>query len=766
MLIAPGTRLGPYEILAPIGAGGMGEVYRGRDTRLGRQVAIKVLPERFSRDKNALARFELEVKAVAALVHPNILAIYDIGVEEETSFAVTELLEGETLRERLDSATLSVRKAIEIALPIARGLAAAHDKGIVHRDLKPENVFITTDGRVKILDFGLAKLGRPEEEKEGVAETPTVSRHTMPGSIMGTVGYMSPEQARGQDADHRSDLFSFGATLYEMISGGRAFKGDSAMDVISAILREHPPDLSTSGKSVPPVLERIIGRCLEKSPTERFQSARDLAFALEAISDVSPDTSSNRASQDLGGSDTSPDPPSIAVLPFADMSPAKDQDYFCEGMAEEIINALTKIEGLQVASRSSALRFKGLAQDIRRIGETLNVKTVLEGSVRTAGKRLRVTTQLVNVKDGYHLWSERYDRQMEDVFDIQDEISESIVNALRVKLVGRKEPARGRHTSNLEAYHLYLKGQHNWYRRASDSLQKAAQFFEEAAEKDPSYVLAHTGLTNAYSSLGYYGLHHDIAYPKAKAAIERARSINDNLAEVQAALGLMQLWLELDWEGSEQSFKKAISIDPEYVLVHCWYSFLLNGMGRNEEALRMAERARDLDPLSPYTNSSLGFSLFRQGRHEDAIRATQKALEMEPDFLYTHWVLGGAYTLNAQHDEAISVLERGATLSERASYYLSWLAWCYGVAGRRDRALDIIEELDERSRTEHVAACFFAWAYAGLNDAVQTMDWLDKAVIDQDAQLSILGGLPIFDNLSSDPRFQRLLERLKLPGSK
>jgi len=355
---------------------------------------------------------------------------------------------------------------------------------------------------------------------------------------------------------------------------------------------------------------------------------------------------------------------------------------------------------------------------------------------------------------------------MEDVFDIQDEISGSIVNALRVKLVGRKEPAQGRHTSNLEAYHLYLKGQHNWYRRASDSLQKAAQFFEEAAQKDPTYVLAHTGLTNAYSSLGYYGLHHDIAYPKAKAAIERARSIDDNLAEVQAALGLMQLWLELDWEGSEQSFKKAISVDPEYVLVHCWYSFLLNGMDRNEEALRMAERARDLDPLSPYTNTSVGFSLFRQGRHEDAIRATQKALEIEPDFLYTHWVLGGAYTLNAQHDEAISVLERGATLSERASYYLSWLAWSYGVAGRREQAMAIIQELHERSRTEHVAASFFAWAYAGLDDADQTIDWLDKSFAERGPQLNMVGGLPILDTVRSDPRFHDLLGRLKLPGLK
>jgi TolB-like protein/Tfp pilus assembly protein PilF len=577
---------------------------------------------------------------------------------------------------------------------------------------------------------------------------------------------MAPEQARGQEADHRSDIFSFGATLYEMLSGGRAFPGESAADVLTAILREQPPDLSSSGVSVPPVLERIVGRCLEKSPAERFQSARDLAFALEAISDVGRDSSSSRAFYETVGSDPQEESPSIAVLPFADMSPAKDHDYFCEGMAEEIINALTKIEGLQVASRSSAFRFKGLAQDIRSVGETLNVKTVLEGSVRTAGKRLRVTTQLVNVKDGYHLWSERYDRQMEDVFDIQDEISQSIVDALRVKLVGAKETARGRQTSNLEAYHLYLKGQHNWYRREKDSLQKAAQFFEEAAHKDPSYVLAHTGLANAYSSLGYYGLHHDIAYPKAKAAMERAQSINDDLAEVHAAQGLMRLWLEWDWDGSEQSFKKAISIDPEYVLAYCWYSFALDAKNRHDEALRMAERARELDPLSPYTNTCIGFCLLQQGRYEEAIRATKKALEMEPDFLYTHWVLGGAYTLNSQHDEGLSMLERAATLSGRASYYLSWLACFYGVAGRREQALKVIGELDERARVEYVSAMFFAWAYGGLGDADQTFAWLEKAVDEHSSQIGHAASLPLLAVVQSTPRFGEFLGRLKLPNPK
>ncbi len=760
-----GTQLGPYEILAPLGAGGMGEVYLGRDTRLERDVAIKVLHERFSEDQGALARFETEVKAVAALAHPNILAIYDVGYENETSFAVTELLKGETLRERLHSSGFSVSKAIDTALPIVHGLAAAHDKGIVHRDLKPENVFITTDGRVKILDFGLAKLQRQENEGDGEDEMPTAARLTVPGTMMGTVGYMSPEQVRGQEADHRSDIFAFGATLYEMLAGERAFMGDSDADVVSAILREHPADVSKSSVPVPPVLERIVHRCLEKSPHERFQSARDLAFILETSLDASLATSSDGGPQHAGGSNRTASPASIAVLPFADMSPAKDQDYFCEGMAEEIINALTKIEGVSVASRSSSFQFKGSAGDIRSVGEALGVNTVLEGSVRTAGDRLRVTAQLINVEDGYHLWSDRYDRQMEDVFEIQDEISESIVGALFVGLMGRKRPDRGRHTSNLEAYHLFMKGQHNWYRREKDSLQKAAEFFEEATHEDPQYVLAHAGLANAYSSLGLYGMRRDIAYPKAKAAIEQAQSINNDLAEVHAALGLMRNWLELDWAGSEQSFKQSISIDPDYVLGLCWYSFLLNSLRRHEESLAMAERARDLDPLSPYTITTVGFSLYRQGRHEEAIPITWKALEMEPDFLYTHWVLGGAYMRNNQHEESIAVFEKAATLSGRSSFYLGWLAWAYGTAGDRDRATRTIEELDVRSEAEYVAASFFAWAYAGLDDADQTFVWLDKAVEEMGPQLFLMPAIAPFDTMYSDPRFQDLLERLGHPDA-
>ena len=748
MGLAPGVRLGTFEIVAPLGAGGMGEVYRARDLKLEREVAVKVLPAHLVQSAEAQARFEREAKAVAALAHPNILAIYDYGEDQGVSYAVTELLEGETLRERLRSSRLPIRKATDLALQIARGLAAAHEKGVVHRDLKPENIFVTTDGRLKILDFGLAKVDPGGEDDD----LETLSRHTSPGVVMGTPGYMSPEQARGQQADHRTDLFSLGAVLYEMLSGEQAFQGESVADAISAVLTEHPPELGTVGVAVPPTLERIVSRCLEKRPGERFQSARDLAFALEGA----PADEPGSARTDV------PTLPMVAVLPFANMSPDKDQDYFCEGMAEDIINALTKVEGLRVVARASSFQFGGKALDLGQIGRTLGVSKVLEGSVRTAGQRLRVTAQLINVDDSSHVWSERYDRQMEDVFAIQDEISGNIVDALRVRLVGEGKPGlEKRHTDDVEAYHLYLKGQHNWYRRESDSLHRAASFFGKAAGKDPGYALAHVGLANAYSSLGYYGMEPALAREKARDAVDRALAIDQGLAEAHAARGLMQMWLLWDWAGSEESFERSIRGNPDDVLAHGWYSFLLGSTGRHARALEMAERALALDPLSPYANTCLGLSLFGAGRIDDAIASLGRALEMDPDFLYTLWVLGGVYSGSARHDEAVAVLERAVTLSDRGAYYLTWLAHACGQAGRHEQAESLIGELTERSREGYVSPTFFAWAFAGLGDTASALTWVERACEERNPPL-VMHQETLLRSLHAEPRFRAVRERMGL----
>ena len=496
MSLQPGTKLGAYEIGASIGACGMGEVYEARDTKLDRQVAVKVLPDKLSGDPDFQRRFEREAKALAALSHPNILAVHDFGNADGLFYMVMELLEGQTLAVRLQRGALPPRKAVDTALQIARGLAAAHDKTIVHRDLKPDNVFITSDGQIKILDFGLAKATAPFASDE---DSETQARATQPGAVVGTLGYMSPEQVRGHDADHRSDIFATGAVLYEMLVGRAAFTEDSAADTVSSVLQKEP-EIPESARTAP-ALARIITRCLEKKPADRFQSARDLVFALETTSGIE----TGGVTANVEGKDAA-DSRSIAVIPFVDMSPAKDQDYFCEGMAEEILNALTGIPNLRVAARSSAFRFKGSEHDLREVGRALEVNTVLEGSVRTSGKRLRVTAQLNHVDGGYQIWSRRYDRELEDVFAIQDEIALDIVQALKLELSDAESPRVIRHTKNQEAYHLYLRGRHHWYARSKGALTKAMEYFEQAAEKDPGYALPYVGLVDIYAIQALYTL--------------------------------------------------------------------------------------------------------------------------------------------------------------------------------------------------------------------------------------------------------------------
>jgi TolB-like protein/Flp pilus assembly protein TadD len=760
MALAAGTHLGSYEILSPLGAGGMGEVYRARDGRLDREVAVKVLSEALAGHSAARQRFEREAKAVASLSHPNILGIHDFGYADAVAYAVMELLNGETLRERLESVRLSPRKAVEIALQVARGLAAAHDRGVVHRDLKPENVFLTTDGQVKVLDFGLAKLARAPATADSDSEVATLSKQTTPGTVMGTVGYMSPEQVRGREVDHRSDVFSFGVVLYEMLAGHRPFARDSAADTMSAILKEEPAALSGRVTDLPPVLDRVLRRCLEKEPAERFQSAHDLAFALEIVAGLESagDSGSASARPGVEKADTMP---SIAVLPFTNMSADPEQEYFCEGMAEEILNALTRLEGLRVAARSSAFRFKHEGRDIRRVGEALNVKTVLEGSVRSAGKRLRVTAQLVNVEDGYHIWSERYDRQMEDVFAIQDDITASIVEVLRGKLVGTAPTLRDRdQPPNLEAYHLYLKGQHNWFRRDKDSLVKATRFFEQAAELDPSYVLAHVGVANAYTSLGYYGAPHAAVSARAHAAIERALTLDPDRAEVRASLGLMHFWLDWDYEGAEREFKRALDQRPDLVLARCWYTFLLYALGRHEESQTCAGKALEQDPLSPYVQMAVGVSQLYPDRGQEAVSALEKAREMDGDLLTTLWLLGLAYGMTGRKPEAVTVLERAATVSGRSPFYVAALAWGCGSANRKADAEALIEELHQRAREEFVAPGFLVWAYAALGATDRAFEWLERSYEARDAHLPQNLDMPFYDAIRPDPRFAEIRRKV------
>ena len=781
MALAAGTRLGPYEILSPLGAGGMGEVYRARDSRLDRDVAIKVLPESLLEDGEALARFEREAKAVAALSHPNILAIHDFGREGGIAYAVMELLEGETLRERLDAGVVPLRKALDYGLQIAQGLAAAHDRGIVHRDLKPQNVFLTRDGLVKIFDFGLASrqpldaAGRgrtaagqhPMAESDMTAapteeEEPTLTRR---GMILGTVGYMAPEQVRGKPADHRSDLFSFGVILYEMLSGERAFRKDSEIETMMAILQEEPPQLSRAGKGVPPELEEIVEHCLEKTPEERFQSARDLGFALRVAEREARTSPSGRSDSGARSGAAAPageaSQASIAVLPLRNLSADPGNEYFSDGMTEEIINALTKIEALHVASRTSAFAFKGKDEDVRRIGAALGVRTVLEGSVRQFGKKIRVTAQLINVADGYHLWSERYDREMEDVFAVQDEISRAIAAMLKVRLLPAEEANLSlRGTENVEAYNDFLKGRYHFNRREPT---EAIAEFERALARDPGYVDAYTGLADAYCIYGFYGGIPTLdAFARARAAARKAREIQPDSAEVHVSLALVEHYYGWDVAREETELREAIRLAPRSAAAYSWLGLCLALVREgDEESLAMARRATELEPLSANAQTNVGAAFYAARRFEEAVQEFRRALHIDPNAPYPLWLSTLSLMALGRNDEAVASLEKVTALTKRKqSHYLGLLGGAYAAAGNREKAFAVAAELEDLASREYVAPFHLAFLHIPMGNLEEAISCLEKACADRNCLTWWVRTGQFYDPIRSHPRFAALVEKI------
>jgi len=748
MPLAPGVRLGPYEVVSPLGAGGMGEVYKARDPRLGRDVAIKVLPGSLASDPSRLHRFEQEARAVAALSHANILAIFDIGTGD-VPFLVTELLEGETLRAVIERGPVPMRRATDIALQLVAGLAAAHGRGIVHRDLKPENVFLTRDGTVKILDFGLAKC---ETGLGGAAAADHTMAATSAGVILGTVGYMAPEQIRGEPADPRSDIFAVGTVLYEMVSGQRAFHGDSPADTMSAVLREQPPDLMLR-TGTPPAVARIVRRCLEKDAAERFQSARDVRFALEAVTDA-PDASA--------AAPKAANQRSIAVLPFANMSADAENQYFSDGLAEELINALTRLPGLHVASRTSAFRFRGREIDIRQIGKELGVATVLEGSVRKSGNRLRITGQLINVADGYHVWSERYDREMADMFAIQDEIVEAIVKAIAPSLAGEARAAIKRGTDNREAYELYLKGRHHWHQRSPMALKTALRLFEEVTTLDRDYALAYAGIADCLAILRAYGwLPSSTSRARAREAIDRAHALDASLPQVNFSYGLYLFLLESNAAAALPWVQRAAALDPRMVEAQVYQAMIHAYQGHAAETLAYASSARRLDPVSPFAHFVSAISFCVLSLFEEAADAASHVLELQPDSTTGLWPLGIALTGLGRIDPALATLERLCQLS-RAPLYVGQLGLAYGVAGRHDDARRLLNELDERaSRGEYVAPCARLAIAIGLDDISGIRGGLAACVDDTTPgnTVKVVCG-PILERYRSDSEVDSLCGRI------
>ena len=737
----------------------MGEVYRARDPRLARDVALKVLPAHSHHDEVRLRRFEQEAKAVGALNHPNLLTVFDTGRHQDSPFIVFELLDGQTLRACVGPGGLPYRKAIDYAVQIAHGLSAAHERGIVHRDLKPENVFLTQDGRIKILDFGLAKLQPPPADRATVAGTSDITAEVAVG---GSAGYMAPEQVQGLPGDHRSDIFSFGALLYEMVSGRRAFGSRTAIEAMYAILNEDPAELAPDA-NVAPALERIIRRCLAKQPGERFQSARDMAFALENLP----------ASADAGTRPLAPwQRPSeavhaIAVLPLVNVSGDRDQDYFADGMTDALIADLARLRSLRVISRTSAMRYQGTRTPLRQIAAELNVDVVVEGSVLRVGDRVRITARLVDAMRDQHIWAETYERDLRDVLRLHAEVAQTISRHISASLTPQEKAVLAAAPEvNPEAHQHYLMGRYHWNKRTPTGLRQALDQFALAIEADPRYAPAYAGVADSHyiQTLSTY----DVVppregMPRAKTAALTALEIDEELAEAHVSLANVMTHYEWDRAAAARGYQRALELDPNYVYAYHCYASHAATMGSSAEAIELQQAARDLDPFSVVVTSGLARHYYFTRDYERAIALGRNILEMEPQYWVVHLLLGMCHLRAGRPAEAVDDFQTAQGLAGPTTLPLAMLGAAYGELGREIESQGVAERLEAASRSSYVPAYQMAVAHAGRGDKERALQWLEKAYDERSEILSWLRVDPFWDGIRSDARFEDLARRVGLP---
>lgn len=756
-MLREGARLGPYEILSSIGSGGMGEVYRALDSRLGREVAIKVLPSNLARDNEALGRFEKEARTLAALSHPGILTLFDFGNEQGVVYAVMELLAGKTLREHLNEGPVTVARAVEIGIAAAEGLAAAHSRGIIHRDLKPENIFLTADHRVKILDFGLAHWDLPMQTGN-LTKLPTGPLNTRTGVVMGTIHYMSPEQVRGIAVDERTDIFSLGIVMYEMVHGLRPFAAQTAAETMVAILKEDPARPSKRD-DVPPNLTRIIYTCLEKEPARRFASVTDLCTALKEVASgsavsiaLSPRSGSARVRRKRKID-------SIAILPFENAGGPAETEYLCDGITETIINTLSQIPKLRVMARSTVFLYKGKKVDPRELGRDMNVRALLTGRLLHRADDLNVQVELVDTDDGAQLWGEQYTQEICDIQKVQREISESISAALRLKLLGEeKRKLQKRYTESMAAYRLYLQGRFHWNTRTEEGLRKGMELFQRAIEEDPGFALAYAGLADSYSVLGgFYLMPPMEAYPKAEANALQAIKMDPSLAEAYTSLATVKERYDWDWDGAARDFRKAVKLNPGYATGHQWYATFQVMMGRFRQGDAQIEKAMELDPLSVVMNWTRSYLYYYMRQYEKALAQFRRTLGMDPDFHRARFDMAVVYHVMGKRAEALATFEEWSAQRPDQVAMLPLMGYYHAISGRREEALETIRKMETMQVEKYISRFSIAQIHIALGDIESAFQCLEQSVKNHEDPLVSLKVNPRLDPLRSDPRFESIL---------
>jgi eukaryotic-like serine/threonine-protein kinase len=747
-----GRTIAHYRITAALGAGGMGEVYRAADSKLGRDVALKILPAEMACDPNRLSRFQREARAVAALNHPNIVTIFSVEEVEGVHFLTMELVEGEPLGKLIPAEGMPPAQVVEIAHAMADALAAAHEKGIIHRDLKPANLMVTRDGRVKILDFGLAKETRPASCDD---ITMTLPDRTQAGVVMGTPAYMSPEQIAGGPVDHRSDIFSLGVVLYEMATGQRPFRGQSYAELASSILRDNPSLVTEVRPGLPADLAQIVRCCLEKDPKSRIQTARDIANQFAETAKAAHPSSGTGAALAKESS------PSVAVLPFANLSADPENEYFSDGLSEEIINALVQNPGLKVIARTSAFAFKGQNKDVRQIAEVLGVDHVLEGSVRKAGNRIRVTAQLITARDGSHLWSQRYDRDLVDIFAVQDEIAQAIAETLQGKLAAGSRPQR-KYAPNLPAYEAVLKAWHHQWSFTPEGLDRGRLYYEQALQLDPRFARAHSGYAHHFLMQAGMGQPAREAMPQMREQAQAALQLDPSLAEAHGLLGIVAAIYDYDWQEAERRFRLALSCDPVPPLVRSWPGYwLLQLTGRARAGIPEQERALREDPLNFVLRFTLGSSLIVAGDYAEGDVQLRQAADLAERAFINYFHLTLSMAAQERLVEALEYAETAYSVAPWSGFAIGVLAGVSARTGDAARSEKLLRQLKDAGG--HEVGFGFTTAYIVRRDIEPAAQWAARAIEQRDQHIPWLLSHPISEPLRRSAQWLALARSLNLP---